>query len=161
MLEATWSSGSVRVVVEPIRVTDTDDPRLADYRHLRDADIRRSVEGDAFLIAEGVAVVRRLAASGLSVRSVLLTPQRFDSMIDSLDHLECPIYVATPEVVAGTAGFNLHRGVVAAAERPQHSTLDDVMRREPLDGRRHRLAVLEGVNDHENLGAIEIGRAHV
>ena len=154
MLEATWSSGSVRVVVEPIRVTDADDPRLADYRHLRDADIRRSVEGDAFLIAEGVAVVRRLAASGLSVRSVLLTPQRFDSMIDSLAHLECPIYVASPDVVAGTAGFNLHRGVVAAAERPQPSTLDDVMRREPLDGRRHRLAVLEGVNDHENLGAI-------
>ena len=137
-----------------IEVSDPLDERLADYRHLRDADIRRAMEGDAFLIAEGVAVVRRLAVSGLPIRSVLLTPQRLATMFPSVSHLDCPVYVAPPEVVAGTAGFNLHRGVIAAAERPRPLSLDDVFAREPLNGRHIRLAALEGVNDHENLGAI-------
>jgi len=135
-------------------ITDPLDPRLADYRHLRDADIRRSVEGDEFLIAEGVAVVQRLAASSLGIRSVLLTPKRWESMGASLSHLNCPIYVAEPEIVAGTAGFNLHRGVIASARRPPTLSLDTVLGRPPKNGTRHRLAVLEGVNDHENLGAI-------
>ncbi|MFM8563862.1 MAG: TrmH family RNA methyltransferase [Acidimicrobiia bacterium] len=137
-----------------IEVFDPLDEQLADYRHLRDADIRRAMEGDAFLIAEGVAVVRRLAVSGLPIRSVLLTPRRLETMLPSLSHLDCPVYVAPPGVVAGTAGFNLHRGVIAAAERPRSLSLDDVFAREPLNGRRVRLAALEGVNDHENLGAI-------
>ena len=135
-------------------ISDPLDSRLADYRHLRDADIRRSAEGDEFLIAEGVAVVQRLAMSSLEIRSVLLTPRRWESMGASLSHLNCPIYVAEPEIVAGTAGFNLHRGVIASARRPRPLHLDAVLDRPPLSGTRHRLAVLEGVNDHENLGAI-------
>ena len=145
---------NVRVNGDIFSITDPLDPRLADYRHLRDADIRRSVEGDEFLIAEGVAVVQRLAVSSLEIRSVLLTPKRWESMGASLSHLNCPIYVATPEIVAGTAGFNLHRGVIASARRPSTSSLDTVLGRPPKNGTRHRLAVLEGVNDHENLGAI-------
>jgi tRNA G18 (ribose-2'-O)-methylase SpoU len=145
---------NVRVNGDIFSITDPLDPRLADYRHLRDADIRRSVEGDEFLIAEGVAVVQRLAASSLEIRSVLLTPKRWESMGASLSHLNCPIYVAEPEIVAGTAGFNLHRGVIASARRPRPLSLDAVFDRPPLNGTRHRLAVLEGVNDHENLGAI-------
>ena len=135
-------------------ISDPLDSRLADYRHLRDADIRRSAEGDEFLIAEGVAVVQRLAMSSLEIRSVLLTPRRWESIGASLSHLNCPIYVAEPEIVAGTAGFNLHRGVIASARRPRPLHLDAVLDRPPLSGTRHRLAVLEGVNDHENLGAI-------
>lgn len=135
-------------------ISDPLDPRLADYRHLRDADIRRTIEGDEFLIAEGVAVVQRLAVSPLTIRSVLLTPRRWESLRPSLAHLTCPVYVAEPEIVAGTAGFNLHRGVIASAQRPRALGLDAVFDRPPLNGTRHRLAVLEGVNDHENLGAI-------
>lgn len=135
-------------------ITDPLDPRLADYRHLRDADIRRRVEGDEFLIAEGVAVVQRLAVSPLTIRSVLLTPRRWESLRPSLAHLTCPIYVAEPEIVAGTAGFNLHRGVIASAGRPRPLTLEEILDRPAANGRHHRLAVLEGVNDHENLGAI-------
>ena len=154
MLGGSRTTGSVGPVVDPIRVTDANDSRLSDYRHLRDADIRRSVEGDEFLIAEGVAVVQRLAVSALDIRSILLTPNRWESMRSSLSHLSCPIYVAEPEIVAGTAGFNLHRGVIASARRPARVALDAVLDRPPSNGTRHRLAVLEGVNDHENLGAI-------
>lgn len=140
--------------VDLIRVTAADDPRLSDYRHLRDADMRRSMGIDGFLIAEGVAVVQRLAVSPLRIRSILLTPNRWETMRASLEHLDCPVYIADPDIVAGTAGFNLHRGVIASAQRPDPATLDHVWARAPRNGSFHRLAVLEGVSDHENLGAI-------
>jgi tRNA G18 (ribose-2'-O)-methylase SpoU len=128
-------------------ITDAHDPRLADYVDLRDPVARRRIEGDELLIAEGVNVVRRLVVSPLRVRSVLVTPKRFGLLQADLAAVDAPVYVAAPEVMATTVGFDLHRGAVAAADRPP--TLD------PLSLTTQRtIAVLEGVNDHENLGAI-------
>ncbi len=50
--------------------------------------------------------------------------------------------------MAEVVGFHLNRGVLAAASRPPELTVAQV-----LDGAR-TVAVLEGVNDHENLGSI-------
>ena len=58
------------------------------------------------------------------------------------------MYVASPDVLTATVGFNLHRGAVAAADRRPLPSLSDV-----LVGARC-VAVLEGLNDAENLGAI-------
>ena len=59
-----------------------------------------------------------------------------------------PVYVAERDVIAGVVGFDLHRGVVAAASRRPSPPLDAVA------AGCTRLAVLEGLNDAENLGAI-------
>jgi tRNA G18 (ribose-2'-O)-methylase SpoU len=62
--------------------------------------------------------------------------------------LDVPMYVAPEPVLRETLGFNLHRGVIASAERtpwPRPDTL--------LDGSR-TIAVLEQLNDHENLGSL-------
>ena len=128
-------------------ITDARDPRLADYRDLRDPIARQRIEGDDLLIAEGLNVVRRLLTSPLHVRSVLVTPKRLAALEDDLAAIPAPIYVAAPEVVAATVGFDLHRGAVAAAGRPR--LLDPAA----LTTMR-TVAVLEGINDHENLGAI-------
>ena len=58
------------------------------------------------------------------------------------------MYVASPDVLAATVGFNLHRGAVAAADRRPLLAVAEV-----LAGARC-VAVLEGLNDAENLGAI-------
>ncbi len=50
--------------------------------------------------------------------------------------------------MAAAVGFHLNRGVLAAAPRPGELTVDAVI----ADAR--TVAVLEGVNDHENLGSI-------
>ncbi len=50
--------------------------------------------------------------------------------------------------MADVVGFHLNRGVLAAAPRPGELSVEAV-----LDGAR-TIAVLEGVNDHENLGSI-------
>ena len=58
------------------------------------------------------------------------------------------MYVASKDVLRATVGFDLHRGAVAAADRrPLPSVADAVA------GAR-RVAVLEGLNDPENLGAV-------
>jgi len=135
-------------------ITDANDPRLADYMNLRDRDIAQRHESERILIAEGPEVVRRLISSGLTIRSIVLAPNRLDVMEQALASVTCPVYFAERDVVSQTAGYSLHRGVLASAVRPPTMSLDDVWARPPLNGRAHLFAVLEGLNDHENLGAI-------
>ncbi|MEO6124834.1 MAG: RNA methyltransferase [Ilumatobacteraceae bacterium] len=134
--------------MEPIAITSAADPRLADYLDLRDPNHRRRLEGDEFFIAEGLNVISRLITSRYAMRSVLVTPSRFERLEPELRQVTCPVYVAEREVLASVAGFDLHRGAVAAADRSTLHTLDDVLRTSRTIG------VLEALNDAENLGAI-------
>ncbi|HEY3238077.1 MAG TPA: RNA methyltransferase [Acidimicrobiia bacterium] len=139
----------------PIPVTDPDDPRLDDYRNLSDARVRRRLEAPdpargepGFFMAEGPTVIGRLLASGRRVRSVLVDPPRLERLEPSLGTLDAPVYVAPRPVLAAVCGFDVHRGALAAADRwplPGPAAL--------LAGAR-RVAVLEAINDHENLGAL-------
>lgn len=130
-------------------IADPTDPRLAEYMGLTDADLRRAAEqGGGFFIAESVSVISRLLRSDHPVRSVLVTPERFDQLRADLEHLAAPVYVAGPDVLNRVAGFNLHRGAVAAADRLPEPRLDEAL------AKARNVAVLEGLNDHENLGVI-------
>ncbi len=134
--------------MEPIAITAAEDARIADYIGLRDPDHRRRLEGDEFFVAEGVNVILRLLQSPYPLRSILLTPRRYERMADDLRAVACPIYVAERDVLAAVAGFDLHRGAVASAQRLTPPSLGDVL------AASHTIAVLEGLNDSENLGAI-------
>jgi tRNA G18 (ribose-2'-O)-methylase SpoU len=130
------------------RIADADDPRLADYRELRDAAARRRIEGDEFFIAEGPTSIERLMASGHRVRSVLVSEQKYRRLADLLDPLQAPTYVVDKALLRDIVGFDLHRGAIAAADRRPHPGIDEVL------ATSRRVAVLEGLNDPENLGAI-------
>jgi tRNA G18 (ribose-2'-O)-methylase SpoU len=135
--------------VSAIAIHSADDPRIADYVDLSDPELRRRVESrDGFFIAEGALVVRTLLSTSHRVRSVLVTPKQHALLADTLDSLDAPVYVVTPAVMKQTVGFDLHRGAVAAADRYPLPSVDSV-----LEGAT-RVAVLERVNDHENLGAL-------
>jgi tRNA G18 (ribose-2'-O)-methylase SpoU len=126
-----------------------DDPRIADYVNLSDPDLRRRIEADrGFFIAEGPVVIRTLLTTNLRVRSVLVTPHQRAALGDVLDHVDAPVYLVEPEVMRHTVGFNLHRGAVASVKRSPLPSLEAV-----VDGAT-RIAILERVNDHENLGAL-------
>jgi tRNA G18 (ribose-2'-O)-methylase SpoU len=130
------------------RVTDPTDGRLADYRELKDAAARRRIEGDELFIAEGPTSIERLLASGHQVRSVLVSDQKYQRMAHVLDPLGAPVYVVDQRLLRDIVGFDLHRGAIAAADRRPHPTLAEVV------ATTRRIAVLEGLNDPENLGAI-------
>ena len=141
------------VPADPIPIDDATDPRVADYIGLKDAELRRRREeptggAPGLFIAEGALVLRRLLRSSYRVRSVLLTPQRYGPLAADLADITAPVYLASQEVMNAVAGFDIHRGVLASAGRrplPEPAGLLDRVR---------RMAVLEDVNDHENLGVI-------
>ena len=138
----------VPLVITP--VTDPDDARLDDYRRLQDHTIRRRLEeAGGFFIVEGWEAVHRLLRSGWGIRSLLVTEDKVDRLGDvDVDDLPFPLYSAARQTVAEVVGFDLHRGVIASATRP------DPRDWRAVAGAASRLALLEGINDHENLGAI-------
>jgi tRNA G18 (ribose-2'-O)-methylase SpoU len=79
---------------------------------------------------------------------MLGTDRRLRELASDLESTDAPYYRVSAEVMADVVGFHLNRGVLASAPRPAELTVDQV-----LDGAR-TVAVLEGVNDHENLGSI-------
>jgi tRNA G18 (ribose-2'-O)-methylase SpoU len=126
-----------------------DDPRLADYVHLTEPARRMRLEADGgFFIAESPFVVRSLLRSGRAVRSVLVTPKQYEALAEELAPIDAPIYVAPEAVLRQVVGFDLHRGAVAAANRWPLPKVSDLLR----DAR--RVAVLQKLNDHENLGVL-------
>jgi len=132
-----------------VDVDDPADPRLDDFRDLNSIDRRPDLPtGKGLVIAEGVLVVQRMLASRFSPRALLGTDRRLAELAADLRDSEVPYYRADAEVMADVVGFHLNRGVLAAAPRPPELTLTSV-----LEGAR-TVAVLEGVNDHENLGSI-------
>lgn len=130
-----------------IEIDDPADPRVADYVGVTDAALRRRTHGGLFLI-EGELVLRRALAAGTPLRSVLVTPPRLAALADDLERPDLPVYVAAQAVMDAVAGFAIHRGVLAAADRPPPRPVDEV-----IDGAT-RVAVVEGLVDHENLGAV-------
>ncbi|OKH73090.1 rRNA methyltransferase [Mycobacterium sp. SWH-M1] len=132
-----------------VDVDDPADPRLDDFRDLNSVDRRPDLpSGKGLVIAEGVLVVQRMLASRFRPRALLGTDRRLIELGADLDGLAAPYYRASAEVMAEVVGFHLNRGVLASASRAPELTVSDV-----LDGVR-TVAVLEGVNDHENLGSI-------
>jgi tRNA G18 (ribose-2'-O)-methylase SpoU len=138
-----------------VDITDPADPRVDDFRDLNSIDRRPDLPGGkGLVIAEGVLVAQRMLASRFSPHAFLGTDRRLVELCEGPTVLPVglpapiPYYRATAEVMAEVVGFHLNRGVLAAARRPAELAVADV-----LTGAR-TIAVLEGVNDHENLGAI-------
>lgn len=136
--------------IQPVRITDPADERLADYRQLRDPAARRRIEGDELFIAEGPLAIERLLESSHPVRSLLLSEDKYERMAPRLGQLVTPpvVFVTSRPLLGEIVGFDLHRGAIAAAGRLPLPSLGELLR-----GAR-RVAVLEGLNDPENLGAV-------
>jgi tRNA G18 (ribose-2'-O)-methylase SpoU len=128
-------------LIEPVEVDDPTDPRLFDFVELRDG---RSPEG-AFIV-EGRTPLSELVRSEYRTRAVLIAQSKLDVVMPLLDGIDAPLYVGDMALLRATVGFNLHRGVVASAQRlPAADPLS-------LVAGARRIAVLEQLNDVENLG---------
>ena len=135
--------------LDVVDVTDPADPRLDDFRDLNSVDRRPDLpSGKGLVIAEGVLVVQRMLASRFTPRALLGTDRRLAELGADLHGVSAPYYRVEADVMAEAVGFHLNRGVLASASRAAELSVAQV-----LDGAR-TIAVLEGVNDHENLGSI-------
>jgi tRNA G18 (ribose-2'-O)-methylase SpoU len=132
-------------------VTDPGDPRLDDYRALKEQ--RLNQESGKF-IAESEPVVRRLLTSRLAIDSLLVTAPRLDALDRALSAKrdqageaasELPVLVVPQLLMDEIAGFHVHRGCLAVGRRPGEAFL-------PAQAR--TVVVLEDLVDVDNLGAM-------
>jgi tRNA G18 (ribose-2'-O)-methylase SpoU len=136
-------------VAELIEVSDAADPRLADYRDLRDVQLRTHLEAEhGLFLAEGEKVVRRAVEAGFAPRSFLMAPRWLDGLADVLGPSNAPCYVLSEDLAERVTGFHVHRGALASLARRPLPTVDEVL------ARARRVLVLEDVVDHTNVGAI-------
>lgn len=135
-----------------IEIHRAEDPRVALYQQLRDADLRRSTEAvHGVFVAEGLRTVTTLLESAWPVVSLMLTTGKRVGARDLIAKAErrgAPVYVAPPEVFDSIAGFPVHRGVLALGQRLPLRPPEEVIEATET------VVVAEGVNDHENLGSI-------
>ena len=130
-----------------IYVDDPDDSRLTDFRAVSDPELARTRQ---LFIAEGRLVVERLLTSrSFETRAVLVTPSGMNALEEALARRPgVPVYIVPKDVLDGVAGFNFHRGCLAAGARPPRAEW-----RACTAGAR-RAVVLERVGDADNVGAI-------
>ncbi|MBS41901.1 MAG: rRNA methyltransferase [Nocardioides sp.] len=132
-----------------VEIDSADDPRLADYRDLRDVQLRRSLEVEhGLFLAEGEKVVRRALEAGYPARSFLMARRWLEGLDDVLSRTDAPVYVVSEALAEEVTGFHVHRGALASLERQPLRSVDEV-----LDGASF-VVVMEDVVDHTNVGAV-------
>ena len=140
----------------PVAITSADDPRVVDYRAVREPDL---VRRRGLFIAEGRLVVARLLAlPRYTIRSILVSEAGLAALraqaADDLDaRPDVPLYLAAPEIIDAIGGFHFHRGCLAVAERPPaHGADADAIIAAAAPGR--PLVVVEGLAQADNVGSI-------
>ncbi|MCH5643180.1 MULTISPECIES: RNA methyltransferase [unclassified Gordonia (in: high G+C Gram-positive bacteria)] len=146
------------LAVDVIDIDDPADPRVDDFRDLSSVDRRPDLPtlpggrpGKALVVAEGVLVAQRMIASRFAPHAFLGVGKRLDELDTDLRSgalAGVPFYRATADVMAEVVGFHLNRGVLAVARRAPVLSVDAA-----LESARS-VVILEGVNDHENIGSI-------
>jgi len=130
-------------------VDDRRDPRLLPYTHLTDVEHRRRLEAaTGTFVVEGTTAIRRAVTSPYRLRSVLVTAAKAEALAADLAPLDVEVLVAEHALMSAVAGFDIHRGAVGVADRTILPDLPTVV------AGASTVVVLEGINDHENLGAI-------
>jgi tRNA G18 (ribose-2'-O)-methylase SpoU len=134
-----------------IAIDDPADPRIEPYRDIRERDL---VGRQGRFIAEGETVLRVLSGQDrCRPLSVLIAARRREKLADILDALPegVPVYLAEQPVLDAIAGYPLHRGILALAERPAPVAADTLL---AGLGDRALVLALVGIANHDNIGGI-------
>lgn len=134
-----------------IEITDLNDDRIGLFTRLTEAQLRNRLEPEkGIFIAESAKVVRLALEMGCKPVAYLMERRQLTNQ--GREFIEkagsVPIFTADDEVLEGLTGYRLYRGVLAAMRRPKLPSVDEVLK----DA--HRVAVLEGIVDSTNIGAI-------
>ena len=134
-----------------IEITDVSQPALDVFARLTEAQLRCRLEPEkGVFIAESPKVIARALDAGYEPLSLLMERKHIGG--DARDIIrrcgDIPVYTADRALLAGLTGYELTRGVLCAMRRPQ---LPDVA---ALCAGARRVAVLEGIVDATNVGAI-------
>ncbi|WP_223261492.1 TrmH family RNA methyltransferase [Glutamicibacter arilaitensis] len=133
-----------------MQVADLSDARLDEYLRLSEAHLRmRTDVENGLYIAESTKVVQRAINAGHVPRSFLLAAKHLDQLAEEFNRFpDAPIFIGDDRQLQDLVGFHLHRGAMASMNRPEPLDLSQVLEASS------RVAILEDIADHTNLGAI-------
>lgn len=144
-----------------IPVTDAHDPRIADYRDVRERDL---VGRQGRFMAEGEVVLRLLAGclnmeqgggsrAGHRLCSLLLSEAQAARLADVVEAFgaDFPVYVAPQMVMDALVGFHIHRGILGIGEAAAPVAADDLL---AGLGERALVVGVVGLTNHDNMGGI-------
>lgn len=134
-----------------IEITDLSAPELAVFAHLTEAQLRNRLEPEqGVFIAESPKVIRRALDGGCEPLALLMERRHLTGQGQELLERcpQIPVYTADREVLAQLTGYTLTRGILCAMRRPRQAEVETLC----ADAR--RIAVLEGIVDSTNIGAI-------
>ncbi|MCI1901134.1 MAG: RNA methyltransferase [Bifidobacteriaceae bacterium] len=138
-----------------IHIDDIEDPRLEAYTHLTELQLRNKLEPEkGIFIAESPKVIDRALAAGREPLSFLVEEPWLDGMKDEFALVDAnfgpdvDVYVASPEQLKRITGYRLHRGAISAMRRWKLPSVSEIC------ATARRVAVLENIVDHTNVGAI-------
>lgn len=137
--------------MNPIRIHDPQDPRVAAYLDIRERDLAGR---QGRFVAEGKVVLDTLlAARRFEAESVLVLENRLAGLDDVLRKAPAglPIYVASGEVMDRIAGFHMHRGILAIGRKGAAVSAEALLGALPA---RALIVVLVGIANHDNMGSI-------
>ena len=134
-----------------VEITDLSAPELDVYARLTQAQLRSRLEPEkGIFIAESPKVIARALDAGYRPLSLLMERRQITGSARELLARcgDAPVYTAEREVLAALTGYELTRGVLCAFRRPVLPTVEQLCRSA------RRVAVLEGIVDSTNIGAI-------
>ena len=134
-----------------IEITDFHAPELDPYARLTQNQLRNRLEPEkGIFIAESPKVIDRALDAGYKPVSLLMERKQITGPAAGILSRcgDAPVYTADRELLAELTGFELTRGVLCAFRRPAPRPVEELCR----DAR--RVAVLEGIVDSTNVGAI-------
>ena len=138
------------------RIEDPDDPRIEDYRDIREKDLLGKGGRAGLFIGEAVLVVEVMLERPGMTRSILVSEAQLGRVVDLVAKSpspDTPIYVADQHLIESIAGFDIHRGVLACGNRPAEDacTLDAVL---PPAEAPARVLVCDRINNIDNIGLL-------
>ena len=134
-----------------IELTDLNAPELDPFARLTEAQLRNRLDSsNSLFIAESPKVIARALDAGCEPVSLLMERKHIDGQAAELIARcgEIPVYTADREILARLTGYTLTRGILCAMRRPILPTVEELCQNA------RRVAVLEGIVDTTNIGAI-------
>ena len=132
-------------------ITDLTAPELDVYARLTQAQLRNRLEPEkGIFIAESPKVIARALDAGYQPLSLLMERKQITGPAAGILSRcgDAPVYTADREMLAELTGFELTRGVLCAFRRPAPRPVEELCKNA------RRVAVLEGIVDSTNVGAI-------
>ncbi|ODA96877.1 RNA methyltransferase [Mesorhizobium sp. SEMIA 3007] len=137
--------------MDPIRIDDPRDSRVAAYLDIRERDLAGR---QGRFVAEGKVVLDLLLSSGrFGAESILVLENRLDGLEDILHKApaDLPVYIVTSAVMDAIAGFHMHRGILAIGRKETPQAVGPLL--DALSGQA-LVVVLVGIANHDNMGSI-------